>query len=714
MKKKTIEKIPYLGLGKVKREKTVRYVGVTALMDVAGKEHFFLEVYRNRRDRKDIPVARIVFSGEDFATYLPGKGEWTRQACVGKHWFIWDEAPDDRVMKSSGTEKEENVLCSVEDMERMEGYFCDSHVRDRGQWWEYVRYRQHGIVSREVQYRRERKKDRRQQALADRIRDTPGLPEASILEYADRRIFRNHHYLYYKKTGSRAEVACSACGRIHEGRWRPGETWESQFEQYVQEPRENYYGTCPLCGAAGKYVPQGRAKGVHTKRGYLFLGQKYRETGMVFRYVRVDKEYRLDMAAGEKGLEMLGAGEGLYGIEIARAYFEEGRKPQTDYHKHNGWTGEDFWDDCNLSGMANITVKEALVMPETYGNLQGTFLQYSALREYQEAAGVVNPFRYMDRYISTPQIEMLVKLGLTEVVGKLLRYEYGIVADGRAACVDGFLGIRKEKVGLLRKQQGNLELLRVLQMEKRMGQNWTDEQAGNLAETGLEIQEIHTALQYMTVQKLLNRIRKYAGCEFGTGCSHAVERLRQTARYYLDYLDMRIQLGYSLENTVYQQPGDLQAAHDRMVHESSRREQDDRLKEVSVRFPLIRKHYRKLRKRYFYEDEKYRIRPARSAEEIVMEGRILHHCVGGDSYLGKHDRGESVILFLRSREAPETPYITVEIGKGCRILQWYGAHDKKPDRENMQKWLDAYVTRLKCGTMEAGTAGTDVHAAVTA
>ena len=57
---------------------------------------------------------------------------------------------------------------------------------------------------------------------------------------------------------------------------------------------------------------------------------------------------------------------------------------------------------------------------------------------------------------------------------------------------------------------------------------------------------------------------------------------------------------------------------------------------------------------------------------------------------------------LRTKEAPEIPYITVEINvKDRRIIQWYGAHDKKPDEDRMRKWLNAYVTRLKCSSNEA-------------
>lgn len=115
---------------------------------------------------------------------------------------------------------------------------------------------------------------------------------------------------------------------------------------------------------------------------------------------------------------------------------------------------------------------------------------------------------------------------------------------------------------------------------------------------------------------------------------------------------------------------------------------------------LTREQYRKLRKEFFYEDDTYLIRPARSAEEIVTEGRILHHCVGGNNYLTKHNEGTSYILMLRFQEEPETPYITVEISAaGKNILQWYGAYDKKPDENHMREWLKEYLRKLKDGTL---------------
>lgn len=96
----------------------------------------------------------------------------------------------------------------------------------------------------------------------------------------------------------------------------------------------------------------------------------------------------------------------------------------------------------------------------------------------------------------------------------------------------------------------------------------------------------------------------------------------------------------------------------------------------------------------------YIIRPARSAEEIVMEGRILHHCVGGAGYLNKHDTGQTYILMLRFKDAPDIPYITVEVdAKIERIVQWYGDKDSKPDQKNIQRWLDMWLRKLQTGTL---------------
>ena len=62
-------------------------------------------------------------------------------------------------------------------------------------------------------------------------------------------------------------------------------------------------------------------------------------------------------------------------------------------------------------------------------------------------------------------------------------------------------------------------------------------------------------------------------------------------------------------------------------------------------------------------------------------------------YMDKHNKGQTFILFLRKEEEPDIPYYTIEI-KGDEILQWYGAHDKKPDKEVVGPWLNHFIKHI--------------------
>ncbi|MDY5882086.1 MAG: PcfJ domain-containing protein [Roseburia sp.] len=702
MKKKAIEKIPYLTLKKTSRKKDVKYIGVTAVKIVGHEKHLFLEVYQNEKTAKAVPVVRIVLTKKDFGTYFPESGTWTRQQIYGEYALklIWEQESEARDTWNQMTKR--NILCEKEDLERIRNITGES-IYNQDRWWEYIQIKQQRILSIERRKAEQRRYERRNKALKERIDNTRELPEEKILENADAMFFHNKHYLYYKKHGCFATIACSKCGGVTDARWKSGISYESQFQRWTDEPREGHYGNCPLCGAQGEYKCQGKVKGAHSKSIHLFLGQKYKENGFVLRYIDIQKKWQLELIATDSGVEMHSAREELSGIEIARAYFEPGKKTQIDYHKHNPYIGQDFWDDCNLSGLANISIDTGWVMGETYKELEGTMFQYSALKEYAEEKDV-NPISYLERYMETPQLEMLVKLGLSKIADELVSHRDRMVKNKNAKCPDKFLGIRKARVKQLIEKQGDLEYLEAMQIECRMQQVWTDEQIEEVAETGLKRGQIETVTKYMSLQQLLNRIKKYSGCEYGTGCAQAKERIRAVKTIYIDYLNMREALGYDLHNTVYQQPRNLEQAHAKMVQEGSKEGIDKRIMEVKLKFGSIQENYRALRNKYYYEDDTYIIRPARSAEEIVMEGRILHHCVGGDNYLRKHNDGESYILMLRFRKEAEIPYITVEIDASTqKILQWYGAHDKKPDQEHMQQWLNKYIMKLKLGTLHEPT-----------
>ena len=94
MKKKAIEKIPYIGLKKTSRKKDVKYVGVAETKIIGGAEHLLLEVYKNEKNEKDIPEVRIALNENDFGTYFPKTGEWNRKKIMPNGGYcrtIWEK-----------------------------------------------------------------------------------------------------------------------------------------------------------------------------------------------------------------------------------------------------------------------------------------------------------------------------------------------------------------------------------------------------------------------------------------------------------------------------------------------------------------------------------------------------------------------------------------------------------------------------------------------
>ena len=137
MRKKEIERIPYLGLKKISRKKDVKYIGVTAVKIVGNKKHLFLEVYKNKKESKMVPVVRIILTEKEFWNYFPKKEQWTRQKVEkdgGYGNWIWGEKADTWELM-----EKENVLQSTEDLEKIKK-FCKikTPVYYEARWWKYI------------------------------------------------------------------------------------------------------------------------------------------------------------------------------------------------------------------------------------------------------------------------------------------------------------------------------------------------------------------------------------------------------------------------------------------------------------------------------------------------------------------------------------------------------------------------------------------------
>lgn len=697
MKKKAIEKIPYQTVEKVAEKYT--HVVAVFTREICGISHLFVELYKNKKGSLTVPYMRAVFTEHDWGLYFPNNKIWS--AAAPREMYCYE---DKTYISEKNTKMIWNTVEKTRPFDKKYPCWVSRLVR---------------LTSKIEDERRIKAMEKRERRLQDRILNVPEEP-ADLKDYVEG-LFNHEHRLYYKRKGRYADVYCTACGGDCTKAIKQGESFEAQFESTIPVPKEGQTGICPLCGATGIYKAKGRwiqIKSPEQLTRYFFVAQQYKGDGAVLRYYEAVKEF--DLVENEH----VQAKEQTTIIEISREFFEKGKKPQKDFHVYDSWNGKNRWIDCNIQGNNSIGISPGRIYPGSYVNLKETCLRYSEAEEYAKRHFRYNLFKYIETYLKFPQIELFSKAGLYGIVEGLVNRSEDLNINPLATKLKDFFKIYPERVSDLIRQKGDVQYLKVYQKEKELDSRLKAHRSShknlNQKEKGLrftkrQIDAIKACqladhlsvefLEYTGLDRLINNIERYAGCEAVADiCSSAELHLEAVTRRYFDYINMRVQQGYDLHNSIYLFPRDLNTAHEEMTEEVNKEKIEKRNKEITLKYPDIAKNYRKLCYRYSYKTEKYLIRPARSAIEIVREGRVLHHCVGGDNYLSGHNNGKSYILFLRKKDNPEEPYITIEI-RGNEIVQWYGAYDKKPNKKFIDGLLKKYTKeveeRLKRPTMAA-------------
>lgn len=106
---------------------------------------------------------------------------------------------------------------------------------------------------------------------------------------------------------------------------------------------------------------------------------------------------------------------------------------------------------------------------------------------------------------------------------------------------------------------------------------------------------------------------------------------------WCDYIDMLEYFQKDVRNAKYVCPANLQREHDRYAIKRAKAEA-----EHLARYPEKEASFRQAKQKFFglaFSDELVNVRVLESIAEILMEGRMMHHCVGG-----YHSKADSLIL----------------------------------------------------------------------
>lgn len=278
----------------------------------------------------------------------------------------------------------------------------------------------------------------------------------------------------------------------------------------------------------------------------------------------------------------------------------------------------------------------------------------------------------------------LICAGLTKLAIEDMRSTCMII-DKHGKNAREALGINGDRINRLKKLNGGKITLEWLQYEQETGIKIQQRTLERLEDKRISKRDLDTALQCgITPERALNYIEKQ------------IRTQSDTMTEWRDYLKMAREEHLDVHDDIVRMPKELHRRHNELVELRNKKEDEKKLKGY-------RKYDRQIRKRleaakiYLWEDKNYMIVPAAKCEELMREGRTLHHCVGAsDTYMKRMAAGTSWILFLRRKEDPEEPYYTIEIGmKDDGILQWYSEYDRKPDRGKIEKVLKKFKESVK-------------------
>lgn len=595
--------------------------------------------------------------------------------------------------KKKEYEREDKVFIhSNEEQKIIEKFFEKYRKIKSEQWyswpepWQSVRTFQDAVLERRLMARHKKELEVIDAAM-DPIKEAPN----KFFEWAWETGMSFSRYVLYKeiKKGE-ADCECTYCNQ------------RGLVSRKEVRLRNNEKGACPFCGSPVTFKARGKlAARNRDERWFVYVDPT--TDGFVFRYFHFIRILQSDSYL-KRGYKKTQLEE--YCHELVRTVysFKKG-EPSCEYYEWNVYKqrGSCRWCSGNNKYMAENSILYPGNMPVAW---EHTPMKYSALEVLSSniPTVAVNYEKAINAYLKFPKLEWLNKMGLNNLAKHVIEKEGGRYAGGvskinyEADTIYEILGLTKVNIRVLQQIDGGDYELRLLQVAQQMGMQFKPQQLKEYYETF----ECNTDLLKSTKRKVsLHKIVKYISKESERypmgergGCwqysymrykereDPRIERKRNCAHDWLEYIRWCKELKYDLDNLFIYMPNNFKAVHDRTAKEYQ--ELQDK-KAAAEKLRLERKAARELAqtkkamKEIFSKNEgadAFSINGKglilvvpKDGAEIKAEGEALHHCVGG--YVERVAKGETSIFFIRKEESPDKPYFTME-WRDNQIIQCRG------------------------------------------
>lgn len=625
MKRKLIEKIPWQSTG----EKEKMFV-VAKVHNIGGEDVLIIDF------ALDKPIVRIALSHNDFENYVPEESPCTNVPRWGRRQY-------DDFRHGNGFHLPYNMyrnwktLADRETADTIHRFVYGEDDRFHTDWNCDIDHLQREIYCDKQEQAEIRRHDRLEKKMATVPEPTEGFKKWAMA-------FVEEHVMYMlpfqkKKT---TKATCSACQSEHEydkGKIRP--------KQII---------ACPSCGT------ECTVKRVDYKNSNPIPGYQFRKEILLFQ--KIGEEFCERHFYATRWVDF--SGEETRLTEIGRIFYPAGQynpswngnltyglrgKGRTYFNKYNPWSGKEFWDDKNLSGMSNIILCPGPVYPRTINKkmFEGTRYQYCAMELIRNEKGFT-PIDYLEKFNQMPQkMEMMVKTGLLRMALEITKYEF----KGSGKPWEQ-LGITKKQMNRLRDINGGHRALLWMRYEEGTGKAVDDETIRYFEKEKIDPDDIAFISDRMSERKIMNYIIRQQ--------KQRKSKTEDVLILWRDYLSMAMRMKMDVHQELIFKPGDVKRAHDDLVRLCGGADVAKRAGEIIQKYPDVDEILQSIKDKYEYMDEQYAVVVPEKIEGIIYEGRKLGHCLDkSDIYFDRIQRRESFIVFLRKAEDIEKPYYTLEI-----------------------------------------------------
>lgn len=523
---------------------------------------------------------------------------------------------------------------------------------------------QQDIRDRQAKIRRYK----RDAVVRDKMRRVPQTP-ANLKRWADKHIMP--HYLFYDYNNGRAktQARCTYCEKF----------------SVIKRPKNNDVLRCPKCGQKVIAKAQGKRAAYHEDRETCQVIRQISPHELVVRIYKLYWSY----ARGKDT-----AGKSAYEVMRIFVRSDDGKKAIVEpYYYDSGYDSVTRWrrgyHPGALFGMECFISEETgeIYLPGLEKALQGTAWEYCALRQFYERTAIsMQVSHYLKMYLRHPLlVERLTKVGFENIVADVVyRHGFSDALDEMQARTNRILRVEKQDVSVLQEQKVGVSLLKKYQAYVAIHLRGRAElfqwQLHN------EVSEIPTDIfQYMTAEKFMRYIDAQFPiyCETRPANGYRDPTMETLVITYVDYLHMCRRQAYDMKDKSVLFPKNCAAAHDREAERIQKINDAQKNKAFGMAYAGF------ARKAVLSNEELQIVCPQR-ANDLVDEGKALHHCVG--NYIDKVAEGRCLIVFVRRVEELKKPYVTVEVRDG-KIAQIHGDHNSKPTEE-VQKFIDLWSRKV--------------------